>query len=130
VQNHPHASPPHVPAARRKGAAEPRTFRRVVVLTAAYAIALQAVMAGFAMLTLAGRPALDICSPAGNGPSPPGDCLLCPLTCGATGLDSVAPPEVVAAPAVPMACPACRAPASAPCSAPRLLPPSRAPPAA
>jgi hypothetical protein len=47
-------------------------------------------LAGFALLALAGRP-LDICSPGGNGPSPPGGCLFCPLTCGATGRRRVLP---------------------------------------
>jgi len=106
--------------------------RRLIALTAAYAVALQAVLASFVLLAMSGRPAQEICTPAGDGQSlPPGDaCLFCPLTCTDNAFAGVAPPFHFALMAAPATHPDCGAAAASPCSTPRLLPPSRAPPAA
>jgi hypothetical protein len=109
----------------------PIGFRRLIALTAAYAIALQAVMAGFALVAMSAHPAPAMCAPAGGPPlSPAVPCPVCPLACGVTGLAGDAPPDFhVAALIVPLSAPACRT-AAVRCVAPRLLPPSRAPPEA
>jgi hypothetical protein len=109
--------------------------RRLIALAAAYAVALQAVVASFAVLSAAGAvPAL--CA-SGASEAPVSDrghaapCVACPAVCGAGGLPGTAPAGVSAL--------AWRAATIrfghrmlrlAERVAPRNLPPSRAPPAA
>jgi hypothetical protein len=111
--------------------------RRLIALAAAYAIALQAVLASLAVLSAAGAAAPGLCrsgAPETPGPAPghAQPCVVCPAFCS----DGV-PPGVAPA-GVSMV--ARRAAATvrvehgmrrlAERSAPRNLPPSRAPPAA
>jgi hypothetical protein len=109
--------------------------RRLIALAAAYAVALQAVVASFAVFSAIGVvPAL--CA-SGATETPGSDhghaapCLACPAVCGAGGLPGVAPAGVstlarrVAAVRVGY-----RMLRLAERSAPRNLPPSRAPPSA
>jgi hypothetical protein len=110
------------------------TARRMIAWTVAYAVALQAMLLGFAVRALTAGPASEICTPAGNAaPAAPAphpmrfDCLACPAMCG-TGLAPARTADTVAQ------TPTARAESHlihvvAPI-APRLLPPSRAPPAA
>jgi len=106
--------------------------RRLIALVAAYAIALQAVLPGFVALAMAGWAGPGICASASHG-APPGsphsDCGSCTLLCGGgAALAAVAPSLLVLAPpSTPSPHLAQRA---APRTAQRLLPPSRAPPAA
>jgi len=113
--------------------------RRFIAVSAAYAVALQAVVASYALLAMTWpsttwRSPQEICTPAGDGqslpPLPPGDaCLFCPLACTDNGFAGVAPPFHFAALPAPATHPACGGAAASPCSTRRLLPPSRAPPA-
>jgi hypothetical protein len=118
------------------------TARRMIALTVAYAVALQALLSGFAVPAVATGRAAEICLPAANvahgaplapapapaAPHPSGsDCLACSAMCGA---------GLIPAPGV-MPVGLTRAPSaeSRPTqivlrTEPRLLPPSRAPPAA
>src|ERR1700730_18745237 len=53
--------------------------RRMIALTAAYAVALQAILSSFGLLAMAGRSAQEICGPARNLPGslPTGpDCMM------------------------------------------------------
>jgi hypothetical protein len=105
--------------------------RRLIALMAAYAIALQAMLAGFAVLALSAHAAPDVCA-TGHSPSGPlpmgSDCGACPALYGAP--DAVAPngftlaTPIVAAFAIDRRIAAVM---SGPMQ--RLLPPSRAPPA-
>jgi hypothetical protein len=125
------------PAPEYSGRMTATARRRLFALSAAYAVALQAVLASYALLAMTWpsrtwRPAQEICTPAGDGQSlPPGDaCLFCPLTCTDNAFAGVAPPfHFAALPARAMR-PACGGAAASACSTPRLLPPARAPPAA
>jgi hypothetical protein len=109
--------------------------RRLIALTAAYAVALQAVLASLA-LQLAVGAAPGLC--ASGAPETPGSdpghgtlCVACPASCGDGGLAGVAPAGVSTlaggAAAIRVERPMLRL---AERSAPRNLPPSRAPPAA
>jgi hypothetical protein len=108
--------------------------RSLIAVIAAYALALQAVLAGFALPVMAGPSAHALCIPAGgDGQSLPPDtaCPFCPLACGANGLAGIAPTAFsFVAPPAPASRHACNLAAAAPCTTPRLLPPSRAPPGA
>jgi hypothetical protein len=102
--------------------------RRLIALAAAYAVALQAVVASLAVLSAVGQ-VPGLC--ASGTPEAPGSdhgravpCIACPAACGDGGLPGVAP---VAAPAVRVGHPMLRL---AERSAPRNLPPSLAPPSA
>jgi hypothetical protein len=108
--------------------------RRMIAWTVAYAVALQAMLSGFAVPALTASPAGEICAPASKAapvvPAPHpmrSDCLACPTMCGA-GLA----PARTAATAAPT--PTARAEShviqAVARIAARLLPPSRAPPAA
>jgi hypothetical protein len=109
--------------------------RRLIAVIAAYAFALQAVLTSFAALLVVGA-VPGLCAPGGPrqpgsdpGRSPP--CIACPALCGDGGLPGVAPAGVVTvarrSAAVRDEHPVLRL---AERSAPRNLPPSRAPPAA
>jgi hypothetical protein len=110
------------------------TCRRLIALAAAYAVALQAVLAGFAVLATS-APA-EICAPAGSSP-PPGsipmgpDCAACPVLCGSAGPHGMAPDTVaLAAPPLPSFGIERRVAPAVPPPGQRRLPPSRGPPAA
>lgn len=111
--------------------------RRLIALSAGYAVALQAVVASYALLAMS-WPSMTwqtpqgICTPAGDGQSlpPGGACLFCPLTCTDNAFAGVAPPFRFSALPAPATHPDCGGAAASPCSTPRLLPPSRAPPSA
>jgi hypothetical protein len=108
--------------------------RRMIALTAAYAVALQAILSSFGLLAMAGRSAREICGPARNLPGslPTGpDCMMaCPVPCGGAGLAGVAPDDLaVAARPAPSSSVEMRVPVLLR-AAQRLLPPPRAPPAA
>jgi hypothetical protein len=103
-------------------------------LAAAYAIALQAVVAGFAVLSAVGQ-IPGLCT--SGAPQAPGSdhgraapCIACPLTCGDGGLPGVAPVGVAAPPPAAAGLVGHRMLRLAVRSAPRNLPPSRAPPSA
>jgi hypothetical protein len=119
------------PAPEYSGRMTAAARRRFIALSAAYAVALQAVLASFVLLAMSVRPAQEVCTPAGDGQSlPPGDaCLFCPLTCTDNAFAGVAPPFHFAAMAAPAMRPACGGAPASTCSTPRLLPPARAPPA-
>ena len=108
--------------------------RRMIAWAIAYSVALQAMLSGFAVPALTASPAGEICTPAGNAaPAAPAphpmrsDCLACPAMCGA----GLAPARTAATAGQTPTARAESHPirAIAPI-APRLLPPSRAPPAA
>jgi hypothetical protein len=109
--------------------------RRLIALAAAYAVALQAVLASFAVLSAAGAaPALCVSGASETPGSDHGNaapCLACPASCGTGGLSGVAPAGSSAlarrAAAVRVGYRMLRL---AERSAPRNLPPSRAPPSA
>jgi hypothetical protein len=109
--------------------------RRLIALAAVYAVALQAVLASFAVLSAAGAaPALCVSGASETPGSDHGNaapCLACPASCGAGGLPGVAPAGSSAlarrAAAVRVGYRMLRL---AERSAPRNLPPSRAPPSA
>jgi hypothetical protein len=109
--------------------------RRLIALAAAYAVALQAVLASFAVLSAAGAvPGLCASSAAETPGSDPGyaaPCVACPAYCGNGGLPGVPPAcaSVLArdAGADRIEHPMLRLGER---SAPRNLPPSRAPPMA
>jgi hypothetical protein len=113
-----------------------KTTRRLIALTAAYAVALQAALAGVALLAAPAQAAApQICAAVGHDPQsgsiPSGsDCAACPALCGG-GPGGVAPGgfTVVAPGAAAFALERRIVPAT-PWRAQRLLPPSRAPPAA
>jgi hypothetical protein len=111
-----------------------RMTRRLIALTAAYAIALQATLAGFALLAASAQAAPQLCAAAGHdsrsGSMPMGaDCAACPALCGNAGSDAVAPGGFTLAPPVVVSFALDRRIAPvAPSPAQRLLPPSRAPP--
>ena len=113
-----------------------KTTRRLIALTAAYAIALQAALAGVVLLAPSARTAPQICAAVGHDPQsgsiPMGaDCAACPALCGGAGPDAVAPGGfAVAAPAVASFAVDRRIAPVMLQRAQRLLPPSRAPPAA
>ncbi len=71
--------------------------RRLIALAAAYAIALQAALSGFALLTTAGA---NLCAAASvpTAPHSNPDCGCCPLLCGAAAdlaAASVGPPSTL-----------------------------------
>jgi hypothetical protein len=110
--------------------------RRMIALTVAYAVALQAMLSGFAVPAVTAGPAREICMPAADAAAPPvpaaphpmrSDCLACPAMCWA----GLAPAPRV----IPVGLTDARSIESHPIlvvllTAPRLLPPSRAPPSA
>jgi hypothetical protein len=111
--------------------------RRLIALAAAYAIALQAVLASFAALAAAGAAVPGLCTSAvpqeqpGRHTGHTALCLACPACCG-DGRLSGAPPAGVEVPA-----PRAMADRGAPRpeardvpATPRNRPPSRGPPAA
>jgi hypothetical protein len=114
------------------------TARRMIALTVAYAVALQAMLSGFVVPAVTAGPAGEICVPAANAapaaapvPGAPhpmlSDCLACPAMCG-TGLahaPGVMPVGLISVPSVEP-----RPTQVVLRTEPRLLPPSRAPPAA
>ncbi len=114
-----------------------KPIRRLIALTAAYAVALQAALAGVALLAAAsaGHAAPQICAAAGHDPQsdsvPMGsDCTACPAVCSGGGPDAVASGGfTVAAPAAAAFAVERRDARVAPGRGQRLLPPSRAPPA-
>jgi hypothetical protein len=109
--------------------------RRLIAVVAAYAVALQAVLAGFAVVSAAG--AMPGLCASGAPPQPGSDsehafaCIACTAFCGDDGLAGVAPAGIADAlrrgAAVRIAHPTLHL---AERSAPRNLPPSRAPPVA
>jgi hypothetical protein len=111
--------------------------RRLIALTAAYAIALQAVVAGFAALAVAGTGVPGLCTSSAPREQPGRDsghaiaCIACPACCSGEGLSGV-PPAAIEAPAPRMVSDrsAHRLPQLAARVTPRDRPPSRAPPAA
>jgi hypothetical protein len=113
-----------------------RLTHRLIALIAAYAIALQAVLAGFAMLATAAHAAPELCVAAGHGPIPGStplgpDCAACPLQCGGAGPDGFAPAALTLVPPTKRSFGvAHRVAAVVLGAAARLLPPSRAPPVA
>jgi hypothetical protein len=112
-----------------------RIMHRLIALAAAYAVALQVVVASFAVLSAVGT-ASGLCV-SGASETPGSDhgnaapCLACPASCSAGGLPGVAPAGISAlvqrAAAVRVGRRIVRL---AERSAPRNLPPSRAPPSA
>jgi hypothetical protein len=111
--------------------------RRLIALAAAYAIALQAVLASFAALAAAGTAAPGLCTSSAPQEQPGRDsghaalCIACPLCCGDGRLSGV-PPAGVAVP-IPLAATdrgSLRPAARDVRVTPRTRPPSRAPPAA
>ena len=112
---------------------------RLVALTVAYAIALHALLSGFALPAVTAGRATDICVPAGHAarampPAPAAphhplgsDCLACSTMCGA-GLPPAPDAPMVGLTRGPSAESRLRQVVVR--AAPRLLPPSRAPPAA
>jgi len=114
-----------------------KTTRRLIALTAAYAIALQAALAGVVLLAASAHAAApQICAAVGHDPQsgslPMGaDCAACPALCGGAGPDAVAPGGfAVAAPAAAALALERRIVPVTLRPSQRLLPPSRAPPAA
>jgi len=114
------------------------TSRRLIALTVAYAVALQAMLSGFAVPAVTAGPASEICVPAADAtpaglpmPAAPhpmrSDCLGCPAMCG-TGLAPA--PRVMPVGLTGAATIESRPTQVVLHTAPRLLPPSRAPPAA
>jgi hypothetical protein len=113
------------------------TRRRLIALAAAYAIALQAVMASFAALAAAGIAVPGLCTSSAPREQPghhsghAAACIACPACCSDGGL-SGAPPAGVEVPALSAA--ADRGTRGLPQveaqTLPRNLPPSRAPPPA
>jgi len=111
--------------------------RRLIALTAAYAIALKAVLAGFALLGTGTGAAPAMCAVADGYPAAPAApvvpglaCLLTCGTCGPGGLAAALPPDLLVALLVGSSSrSACRT-SGMRCSVSRLRPPSRAPPAA
>jgi hypothetical protein len=108
--------------------------RRLIALAAAYAVALQAVVAGFAVLSAVGQMP-GLC--ASGAPEAPGSdrghavpCIACPVTCSDGGLPGAAPAGVAAPPRAAAVRIGHRMLRLAERSAPRNLPPSRAPPSA
>jgi hypothetical protein len=112
------------------------TTRRIIALTAVYVVALQAVLSTFAAPAIAAGPPTEICAPAADGASPApvaphlprSDCLACPALCGGAGLAPAPGAMLVRRTGVASA-------DSRPThvvgpTAPRLVPPSRAPPPA
>jgi len=109
--------------------------RRLIALAAAYAVALQAVVASFAVLSAVGA-VPGLCA-SGSSETPGSDhgnaapCVACPAVCGGGGLPGVAPAGICAlarrAAAVRVGHPMLHL---AERSSPRNLPPSRAPPSA
>jgi hypothetical protein len=76
--------------------------RRLIALAAAYAIALQAVVAGFAALAAAGTAVPGLCTSSAPREQPGRDsghtaCIACPASC-CDGGPSGAPPAAAAAP--------------------------------
>jgi hypothetical protein len=110
--------------------------RRMIALTAAYAVALQAILSSFALLAMSGRSTQEICAPVANGalpgslPSGP-DCMACPVPCGGAGLAGVESNDrcVMVRPPLSSSV-ALRVAPVPPRAVQRLLPPTRAPPAA
>jgi hypothetical protein len=110
--------------------------RRLIALAAAYAIALQAVVAGFAALAAAGTAVPGLCTSSAPQEQPRRDsghaaCIACPTSCCDSGL-SGAPPAAAAAP-VPRPSidrNARRLTGVEARATPRARPPTRAPPAA
>jgi hypothetical protein len=105
--------------------------RRLIALVAAYAIALQAVLSGFVALAMTASP--DICAPAAGGtlPAPPNsDCGCCHQLCGGDAFAGVPPGDLAMAAPAPLRQADNLSRPVAPPTPPRLLPPSRAPPAA
>jgi hypothetical protein len=110
-------------------------YRRLIALAAAYAVALQAVVAGFAVLSAVGA-APELC--ASRASDTPGSdhghavpCVACPAACGAGGLPGLAPAGVSAlAQCAAEVRVGHRMLRLAERSGPRNLPPSRAPPSA
>jgi hypothetical protein len=109
--------------------------RRLIALAAAYAIALQAVVASFAALAATGTVVPGLCTSSAPQEQPRGDsghavaCIACAACCSAGGLSGM-PPASVELPALRAtadrgahAQPRVMVPAR-----PRNLPPSRAPP--
>ena len=105
--------------------------RRLIALVTAYAIALQAVLSGFVALAMAASP--DICAAAVGGtlPAPPNsDCGCCHQLCGGDAFAGVRPGDLaMSAPGPSRRAGNLARPVAAP-TPQRLLPPSRAPPAA
>jgi hypothetical protein len=108
--------------------------RRLIALAVAYAVAVQAVLAAFAMPATAAVP--EICASAGPGPIPGSipmrsDCAACPVLCGSARLDGIVPDIFVfAPPSVPSFGIDRRFVPAVPPSAQRRLPPTRGPPVA
>ena len=110
--------------------------RRLIALTAAYALALQAVLAGIAVWPASAHALPEVCAPAGHGPTPgPAptgtDCVACPAVCGGAG------PAGIVSGAFASTVPPVRAfgiahgiAVAVSHPAPRLLPPTRASPPA
>jgi len=70
-----------------------KTTRRLIALTAAYAIALQAALAGVVLLAASAHATPQICAAVGHDPQsgslPMGsDCAACPALCGGAGPDA------------------------------------------
>jgi len=108
--------------------------RRLVALAAAYAIALQAVVGSFAVVTAMGAvPGLCASGAShepGSDPRHQGTCVVCPTCCGDGGFSGVAPGGVCVPAPHGKADRVVRGMHLAERSAPRNLPPSRAPPTA
>src|ERR1700722_10543376 len=105
--------------------------RRLLALVPAYAIALQALLSDFVALAMAASP--DICAPAAGGtlPAPPNsDCGCCHQLCGGGAFAGVPPGDLAMAAPAPSHRADDLARPIAPPTPQRLLPPSRAPPAA
>jgi hypothetical protein len=110
--------------------------RRLIALAAAYAIALQAVVASFATLAGAGTPVPGLCTSA--HPGQPGRdsghavaCIACPACCSDGGLCGAPPARVeVPAPRATADRSARRLPQLEARATTRNRPPSRAPPVA
>jgi hypothetical protein len=114
--------------------------RRMIALAVAYAIALQAMLSGLVAPAEAAGPTGGICVPAANSApaaagTPPApalphsmrsDCLACPAMCAGLGPAR----NAVTAPQPPIATAESYRTHVPVRLAPRLLPPSRAPPAA
>jgi hypothetical protein len=113
----------------------PTMHRRLIALAAAYAIALQAVVASFAALAAAGAVVPGLCTSSAPQERPGRDsehavaCVACSACCSAGGLSGMPPASIEL--------PALRATADRGAHArprvmvratPRNLPPSRAPP--
>jgi hypothetical protein len=110
--------------------------RRLIALTAAYAIALQAVVASFAALAAAGTAVPGLCT-SSSRELPRRDsghviaCISCPVCCSEGGLSGVPPAAVEASVPPAMASSAAHwLPQLAVRATSRDRPPSRAPPAA